>query len=108
MARGGAVQLPSGQLGCQSNATKIIEAGLRLLEFGCARRYFFALTRTQPITHYVTLSERARELKVEALLAHHSQYTSRPEASESVSWVGTTIAREVRVDGLVEGFQGFF
>ena len=78
------------------------------MEFGCARRYFFALTRTQPITHYVTLSERARELKVEALLAHHSQYTSRPEASESVSWVGTTIAREVGVDGLVEGFQGFF
>ena len=60
------------------------------------------------MTHFVELSARARDLKIDALLAHRSQYTSRSQAAEAADWVGAQVAREAGVDGLVEGFQGYF
>lgn len=67
--------------------------------------YFFALTKSQPITHYFELSEASLHVKAQACGLHKSQYPSPP--INNTRWVAESVGRAVGV-GLAEGFQGFF
>lgn len=81
------------------------EAG-GLQEWNREELYFFALTRNQPMTHYVILSNASFKRKLESLGKHRSQYPEPPY--EQVEFVGSTVAKEAGIAGLAEGFQGFF
>eukprot|EP00039_Didymoeca_costata_P006708 m.92555 g.92555 ORF g.92555 m.92555 type:complete len:296 (+) comp13358_c0_seq2:320-1207(+) len=71
--------------------------------------YFFALTKSQPITHFTALSNQTMMAKAAALLNHKSQYTTSP--LPSISWVASQVAKEANVSDkyqFVEGLQAFF
>ncbi len=65
----------------------------------------FALTRDQPITHYLPLDERLMALKSEALAAHHSQYPSAP--TMDTRWRAERVGKEVG-QPLAEGYLGWW
>ena len=81
----------------------------QLQKWKVSELYFFALTRTQPITHYVPLSVGHLQTKADALAYHRSQYPMPPV--DSISWTGSVVAKEAGLaeeNTYAEGFQGFF
>ena len=67
--------------------------------------YMFALTRDQPITHYLPLDERLMALKSKALAAHHSQYPGAP--TMNTRWRVERVGKEVG-QPLAEGYLGWW
>jgi LmbE family N-acetylglucosaminyl deacetylase len=75
--------------------------------------YFFALTRDQPMTHYVPLTEPLLETKAKALAMHKSQFPTDP--IDGLRWVGRQVgaaavsgAKSSSEAPMAEGFQGWF
>ena len=67
--------------------------------------YFFALTKSQPITHFVELDETLLGMKVRAQSLHKSQYPEPPWNTST--WVAQQIGKAVGVE-MAEGFLAFF
>eukprot|EP00041_Stephanoeca_diplocostata_P015371 m.292944 g.292944 ORF g.292944 m.292944 type:complete len:267 (-) comp20012_c0_seq4:169-969(-) len=76
-------------------------AGLRAWQ--AEELYFFAISASQPITHYISMDEDTIHTKSTALAKHHSQYPTPPE--ESVRWVGERIAEAVVERGGDDGHR---
>jgi|EP00505_MAST-04D_sp_SCG-Rhode-Island_P004468 LmbE family N-acetylglucosaminyl deacetylase len=74
-------------------------------EWKVEQLYFFALTKSQPITHFVSLDETLLAMKVRAQSLHKSQYQEPP--LNTTTWVAQQIGKAVGVS-MAEGFLGFF
>jgi LmbE family N-acetylglucosaminyl deacetylase len=67
--------------------------------------YMFALTKDQPITHYLSLDDVLIQRKARALASHRSQYPTPP--LEAVRWTAAKVGAEIGVP-LAEGYLGWF
>lgn len=83
-----------------------------LLKWTIEELYFFAMPSTSgvaPITHYQVLDENLYEAKLQAILAHRSQFLDNRTMAEVMLhfWLNQT-ADAVGVTGMAEGFVGYF
>lgn len=70
--------------------------------------YFFALTKSQPITHYLPLSEPALQQKIDASFMHRSQYPERAPLEAFTRSIAGRVAGQAGVTGFAEGYQAYF
>ena len=86
----------------------LLDAG-NLEKWKVEQLYFFALTKTQPITHYVELSEDLLNMKIKAQSLHKSQYPTPP--FNTTKWIASQIGLAIDENHGIkyaEGYQGFF